>query len=129
MIKNGLLNPAIASLVRRTRHTNRLVIADRGFPFWPEVETIDISVVDDLPTVVQVLQAILPNFQAGHAWMAQQFVDNNDQATRDAFADALGGLEVRYEEHDDFKKRVPGSIGLIRTGDTVQYANVILESA
>lgn len=129
MIKNGLLNPAIASLVRRTRHTNRLVIADRGFPFWPELETIDISVVDDLPTVVQVLQAILPNFQAGHAWMAQQFVEHNDQATRDAFTEAFGGLEVRYEEHDDFKKHVPGSIGLIRTGDTVQYANVILESA
>jgi D-ribose pyranase len=28
----------------------------------------------------------------------------------------------------EFKKRVPAAIGLIRTGDTVQYANVILVS-
>jgi D-ribose pyranose/furanose isomerase RbsD len=28
----------------------------------------------------------------------------------------------------EFKKRVPGAIGLIRTGDTIQYANVILIS-
>ncbi|QDT68857.1 D-ribose pyranase [Planctomycetes bacterium MalM25] len=129
MIKTGLLNPAIASLLRRTRHTNRLVIADRGFPYWPELETIDLSVVDDLPTVPQLLQAILPNFQAGHAWMAQEFLDNNDQATQDAFTAAFDGLSVRHEPHDDFKKLVPGSIGLIRTGETVQYANVILESA
>jgi D-ribose pyranose/furanose isomerase RbsD len=27
-----------------------------------------------------------------------------------------------------FKKRVPGAIGLNRTGDTVQYANMILIS-
>jgi D-ribose pyranase len=28
----------------------------------------------------------------------------------------------------DFKRRVPGAIGLIRSGDTVQYANMILVS-
>jgi len=28
----------------------------------------------------------------------------------------------------DGKKRVPGAIGLIRTGDTIQYANMILVS-
>jgi D-ribose pyranose/furanose isomerase RbsD len=27
-----------------------------------------------------------------------------------------------------FKQRVPRAIGLIRTGDSIQYANVILES-
>ncbi len=34
-----------------------------------------------------------------------------------------------YEKHVDFKKRVPQAVGLIRTGDTVQYANLILQSA
>jgi D-ribose pyranase len=28
-----------------------------------------------------------------------------------------------------FKRRVPLAIGLIRTSDTIQYANIILESA
>jgi D-ribose pyranase len=31
--------------------------------------------------------------------------------------------------HGEFKKRVPRAIGLIRSGDTVQYANMILVSA
>src|ERR1039458_6606305 len=41
MLKTGILNPAINSLISRVRHTNTLVIADRGFPFWPPIETID----------------------------------------------------------------------------------------
>ena len=33
-----------------------------------------------------------------------------------------------FEPHLTFKQRVPKAIGLIRTGDTIEYANVILES-
>lgn len=38
-------------------------------------------------------------------------------------------MKLQFEPHVDFKKRVPYAIGLIRTGDTTQYANVILVSA
>ena len=58
MIKTGILNPQINSLLSRVRHTNTIVIADRGFPFWPMIETVDISLVDDIPSVLQVLKAI-----------------------------------------------------------------------
>ena len=56
MLKTGILNPAINSLLSRVRHTNMLVIADRGFPFWPQIETVDISLVDDKPRVLDVRQ-------------------------------------------------------------------------
>ena len=46
-----------------------------------------------------------------------------------AFAQAMDGIPLRYEPHVEFKRRVPLAIGLIRTGDTVQYANVVIESA
>ena len=32
MITTGILNPQILALLARVRHTNALVIADRGFP-------------------------------------------------------------------------------------------------
>jgi len=129
MIKTGILNPQINSLLSRVRHTNTLVIADRGFPFWPMIETVDISVVDDLPTVLQLLKAVRPNFQIGKVWMAQEFLKSNSGKTRSAFAAALRGIELKHELHSEFKKRIPYAIGLIRTGDTTQYANIILESA
>ena len=129
MIKTGLLNPQINSLLSRVRHTNTVVIADRGFPFWPMIETVDISLVDDVPTVQQVLAALRPNFSFGKAWMAEEFLKHNDARTRSAFARLLEGVELLHEPHIEFKKRVPQAIGLIRTGDTIQYANVVLESA
>jgi D-ribose pyranase len=129
MIKTGVLNPQVLSLLARVRHTNTLVIADRGFPFWPQIETVDLSLVDDVPTVLQVLAAIRPNFNAGKAWMAQEFLGANGKKTRAQFVAALKGASVKFEPHVEFKKRVPLAIGLIRTGDTTQYGNVILESA
>ncbi len=129
MLKTGILNPRILSLLARVRHTNTLVIADRGFPFWPQIEAVDISLTDDLPTVLDVLRAVRPNFVIGPAWMAREFLEHNPTKTRRAFASALTGVRLTYEAHRDFKKRVPQAIGLIRTGDTTPYANIILESA
>jgi D-ribose pyranase len=129
MLKTGILNPAINSLLSRVRHTNTLVISDRGFPFWPQIETVDISLVDDVPKVLDVLRAIRANFVFGKAFMAEEFRAQNTAATRDAFAKALDGIPTVFEPHIEFKKRVPLAIGLIRTGETVQYANMILESA
>lgn len=130
MLKTGILNPALASLLARVRHTNTLVIADRGFPSWPGVETIDLSLVDGVPTVLQVLAAIRANFVVGEARMASQFLDHNTDETKAAFAHALAGITVVHEDHEAaFKPRVPRAVGLIRTGDTTQYANLILTSA
>ena len=129
MLVQGILNPAINSLLSRVRHTNTLVIADRGFPFWPQIETIDISLVDGIPTVLNVLQAVRGNFKIGRVYMAAEFRSTNDAATCAAFNTALLGAPLFEEPHVDFKMRVPQAIGLIRTADTVPYANVILESA
>jgi D-ribose pyranase len=129
LIKTGILNPAINSLLSRVRHTNTLVIADRGFPYWPQIETVDISLVDDVPTVLAVLRAVRANFNVGRAFMAAEFQTSNSAAALAEFNAALDGLPIQFEPHVDFKRRVPGAVGLIRTGDTSQYANVILESA
>jgi D-ribose pyranase len=128
MLIKGILNPQINSLLARVRHTNRLVIADRGFPFWPMIETIDISLVDGIPTVLQVLHAILPNFEISEIFMAQEFLKVNTPDICQAFAKAIAHIPLRYEAHVELKQRVPGAIGLIRTGDTIQYANMILVS-
>lgn len=128
MINHGILNPQILSLLARVRHTNALVIADRGFPFWPMIETVDVSVVDNLPSVLQLVAAVRANHHFTQAFMAKEFLKNNPKATQQKFRSALLGLAVKFEPHVEFKKRVPQAIGLIRTGDTVQYANTILIS-
>jgi D-ribose pyranase len=129
MIKTGILNPQVLALLARIRHTNTLVIADRGFPFWPTIETVDLSLVDDVPTVRQVLAAIKANFVIGRVFAAREFLRVNPPSAHRALRASLGGVPIKFEPHVVFKKRVPSAIGLIRTGDTIQYANLILESA
>ena len=129
MLKTGILNPDVLNLLARFRHTNALVIADRGFPFWPGIETVDLSLVDDVPTVLQVLGAIRENFVIAQAWMAEEFLQQNTAEVQQRFAAALAGVPLTHEPHIEFKRRVPQVIGLIRTGDTIQYANVMIESS
>jgi len=128
MLTSKILNPYLLSLLARIRHTNALVIADRGFPFWPEIETIDISLVDNVPTVLQVLSAVLSQFRPAAAFMAKEFLENNSPDVCRQFAQAMEAIPTQHEAHVEFKKRVPKAIGLIRTGDTIQYANMILVS-
>lgn len=129
MLKRGILNPGINSLLSRVRHTNTLVIADRGLPSWPGLETIDISLVDDLPRVLDVVRAVKGNFNFGKAYMAEEFFTSNTAEVIRCFEDALAPVAISREVHSRLKERVPVATGLIRTGDTIQYANVILESA
>jgi len=128
MLINGILNPHINSLLARVRHTNLLVIADRGFPFWPMIETVDISLVNGIPTILQVYSAIRLNFQIQEIIMAQEFLEVNPPDVVKVFTDATASHQVTFESHTQLKSRVPYAVGLIRTGDTTQYANMILVS-
>jgi D-ribose pyranase len=128
MLKTGILNPQLSSLLARVRHTNALVIADRDFPFWPMIETVDISLVDNLPTVLQVVAAVRANHNFTQAYMTKEFQKNNFKTVQEKFARALRRVPTKFEPHAEFKKRVPHAVGLIRTGDTTPYANVILVS-
>ena len=129
MLVHGILNPHLLSLLARVRHTNTLVIADRGFPFWPQLETVDLALVDGIPTVLQVLDALAPNFVLGRAFAAEEFRTHNAAAVPAALAARLAGVPLVFEPHAEFKKRVPLAVGLVRTADTLPYANLIIESA
>ncbi|MBT8397500.1 MAG: transport protein RbsD/FucU [Gemmatimonadetes bacterium] len=129
MLEGGILNPHLLSLLARIRHTNTLVIADRGFPSWPGLETVDISLVDDVPTVRQVLAALKEVWIWGEAFMAEEFIEGNGESTQQAYATLVAPATIHFEPHVDLKARVPQATGLIRTGDTTQYGNIILESA
>lgn len=129
MIRSGILNPHLLGLMARLRHTNTVVIADSMFPSWPGIETVDLALVYGVPTIPQVLQALLSQWHAGRAWMAEEFLQKNEESTRDEFRTALGTVPIEFEPHLEFKRRVPGAIGLIRTGECRVYTNLILESA
>ena len=60
--------------------------------------------------------------------MANEFRLENSAEMQKRFSDSMKGIPVTFEAHVEMKKRVPQAIGLIRTGDTTQYANMVLMS-
>src|ERR1700748_1588206 len=108
MLKTGILNPAINSLLARVRHTNTLVIADRGFPFWPQIEIVDISLIDDVPTVLQVLAATPENSVIARVTIAEEFYAHNGKAAQNRLSGVLGDIPLEKEPHVRLKQRVPG---------------------
>jgi len=128
MLIEGIINPNLLSLISRIRHTNTVVIADAAFPFWNMIETVDLTLVRGIPTIPQVLDAILPNWKCGEIFMAEEFKNTNPDDKLQEFETACRGIQRTFEPHIEFKKRVPHAIGLIRTGDTTAYGNMIIES-
>jgi D-ribose pyranase len=129
MLRHGILNPALLEMLGRFRHTNLLVIVDRGFPSWPDIATVDISLMDDVPTVRQVLRAVVAQCVVGAAWMAEECKQHNPSGVIDEYQRLLDRVPIQFEPHHSaFKARVSRAIGLIRTGDTTPFGNIVLES-
>ena len=61
--------------------------------------------------------------------MAEEFHRDNESAFGQQYAGLLAPVQIQFEPHVQLKHRVPQAVGLIRTGDTTQIGNMILESA
>lgn len=118
-----LLNPAVAALIRQVNHTQLLLIADRGFPVPPLPIVVDLSLVADVPTVPQVLDAVLPDLPADRIILAEEH-----RTTAPAQAEEHGRLAVALEfvPHVQFKRLARHAVGCIRTGDATPYANLLV---
>ena len=59
MKKNGLLNAELMGELTKLRHQDKFVICDIGFPIPRGAKVVDVSLVEGLPSFLQVLKAVL----------------------------------------------------------------------
>jgi D-ribose pyranase len=118
-----LLNPQIAALIRQVNHTQMLLLADRGFPVPPLPVVVDISLTTDIPTIPQVLTAILPDLPADRILLAQEQEQTSPGRWKEHQA---GPLAVEAVPHLQFKQLARYAVGCIRTGDSAPYANCLV---
>jgi D-ribose pyranase len=129
MLRSGIVNPAILALLSRVRHTNTLLIADIGFPSVPGVEVVDLSVVRGMPQVPEVLSAVLAAFSCGEVTMSAEFLTVQPLPVQQSYQLVLGDLPVKWLPHRELKALAPAVTGILRTGDTTRFGNVLLQSA
>ncbi len=127
MKKGGILHPALCELLASTGHTDYITICDRGFPVPAGPQRIDLALVDDIPTILDVLKAIQAEFVLDRIVITQEMVEVSPQ--RVAALRAIAP-EVSHEiiSHVSFKHLCATSKAVIRTADTMPYANIIIVS-
>ncbi len=128
MKRGGILHPAISHLLASAGHTDYFTVCDRGFPVPHGPERIDLALVDDLPTVLDVLRAIHAEFALDRVLIAREMTEASPR--RVAELRALLGEEVPLEvvSHLDLKRLSTTARATVRTGDATPYANVLLVS-
>lgn len=60
--------------------------------------------------------------------MAAEFREVSSAETQRSYEDLLEGVSIAWEPHASLKARAAEVVGIIRTGDTTRYGNILLES-
>ncbi|WP_135551226.1 D-ribose pyranase [Paenibacillus cymbidii] len=127
MKRGGILNPALSKLLAETGHTDILTICDRGFPVPPDQQRLDLALVDDIPTVLDVLRAVHAEFVIDCIIVTEEMAAASPARYAQLQAE-FAGLRFMTVSHQRFKQLVPESRAVIRTGDTAPYANLMIVS-
>jgi D-ribose pyranase len=127
MKRGGVLNPALSHLLASTGHTDYFTVCDRGFPVPDRPERIDLALVDDIPTVLDVLAAVIAEWSLDRVLITHEM----DAISPDRVAEMqalLGDVPFERVSHGQLKQLAQSARATVRTGDTVPYANIILVS-
>jgi D-ribose pyranase len=127
MKRGGVLNPALSHLLASTGHTDYFTVCDRGFPVPDGPERIDLALVDDIPTVLDVLAAVIAEWSLDRVLITHEM----DAISPDRVAELqalLGDVPFERVSHGQLKRLAQTARATVRTGDTVSYANIIVVS-
>ncbi|QRG66407.1 D-ribose pyranase [Brevibacillus choshinensis] len=127
MKKIGILNSEISALISKLGHTDRIVICDAGLPIPDNVTRIDLAVVAGLPSLIEVLNAVLLEMQVEKAIFAEELIQAQP-STHIYLEAALPDVELTSVSHEEFKELTKDAKAVIRTGECTPYANVILQA-
>lgn len=125
MKKDGLLNPEILKEIAALGHTEGICIADCGLPVPKNVKVIDVSITAGIPHFMDVLKAVQSELVVESYIVAHEICEKNPALGND-ITEVLGSLPVKMVPHEEFKNMTENVKCIIRTGETLSYANVIL---
>lgn len=127
MRRGGILHPDLGYLLSSLGHTDYFTICDQGFPVPVGPPRIDLALVDNIPTVLDVLRAVNREWLIDRVIVASEMIEFSPD-----FFQQLRALlpDTPYEavSHLELKRLARESRGTVRTGDTVPYSNLILVS-
>lgn len=125
MKKDRVLNPELTAAIAALGHTEYIVVADAGLPIPYGIKVIDLSVTANIPSFLQVLEAIDSELVSEEYILADEMPVKNPLLYKKT-RQVLAGRQETLISHEQLKQLVKKAKAVIRTGETSSYANVIL---
>lgn len=127
MKKSGIYHPAINHLLASTGHTDHFTVCDRGFPVPVGPERIDLALTDDIPTVLDVVRAVMPEFRIDRILIAVEASSAAPYRVAE-LQELIAPIPLISIDHLELKTLAKAGRATIRTADTVPYSNIIIVS-
>jgi D-ribose pyranase len=125
--KIGILNQPISTVIAGLGHTDTLVVADAGLPIPKETQRIDLALTQGIPTFLDTLRVVLSEMQIEKVIIAEEMTQVSPQVYQSIQA-LVGDIPLETCSHVTFKAMTTQAKAVIRTGDFIPYANIILVS-
>lgn len=128
MKKNGMLNAQLLGELTKLRHQDQLVICDIGFPIPKGSNVVDVSLVEGLPTFVQVLKAVL-NEIIVEDYVIFDFMKQYNEEYYSFLKENLKNQACSEVSMEAFVEASKAAKLFIRTGEPKPASNILLTSA
>lgn len=127
MKKDGILNSQLSRVIAEMGHKDSLTVADCGLPISQNTERVDLSLTKGYPKFLKILDSILEDMVVEKAILAEEIKEVSPEL-ESKIIKMLPDIEVEYISHKKFKEKTEQSRAVVRSGETISYANIILIS-
>ena len=124
----GILNQDLARIISQMGHTDEIIISDAGFLQPLGVEVIDLSLDENIPTVLDVLRVFKKYFSVEKIVLSNETREVSPTRFKAIMENYWQDVEVETIPHLEFRKRAGSVRAIVRTADFTAYSNVLLIS-
>jgi len=135
MKKGKLLNSELAYVISKMGHTDGLTIGDAGLPIPDHVKRLDLALKKDIPGFLDTLETILSELRVEQVIIAKEMLERSPKLyekllklLRSVEAEENINIDIQVINHEAFKALTAETKAVVRTGEQVPYANIILKS-
>lgn len=127
MKKTKILNSELSAVIALMGHTDTIAIGDAGLPIPDSSKRIDLAVKRNLPSFLDVLETVLAELEVEEITIASEMIENNPVLYK-RITEQFSSIKINLVTHSEFKEMTKKCRAVVRTGECMPYANIILHS-
>ncbi len=126
MLRNGILHPQLKKVLASCAHQDWIGLVDSGFGIPLGPERVDLAFLPNIPTTLQVLDAILAEFSVEKIILATEIQTMAPDMLQEIISRAEK-TEIEFMPWVEFKPAMQDCKAIVRSGDWgIHAGNMIL---